>query len=236
MKLKAWPHIRGDDGGGQTRYTYSTHRERRIPATVIATATVVTAYMWPSLNSFRDVSDRFHMTKSTLFKVIRRVTYFLSNMSANVITWPNDFEKVEIQTHFENSMPGVIGLIDGTHIRIDKPTEDADSYLNRKHYYSIQAQMVCDHQKKIRDIFVGYPGSVHDSRVFRRSPLCETLPEKCRDSFLLGDSGYPCLRHLLTPFKDNGRLTRRQRNYNYILSTNRYAIEHCFDILKQKFR
>ncbi|KAJ8931484.1 hypothetical protein NQ314_015596 [Rhamnusium bicolor] len=98
------------------------------------------------------------------------------------------------------------------------------------------AQVVCDHKQRIRDIFVGYPGSVHDSRVLRSSPLNETLPEKCGDSYILGDSGYPCLKNLLTPFRDNGYLTKRQRNYNYILSTNKYIIEHCFGIMIQKFR
>lgn len=56
-----------------------------------------------------------------------------------VIKWPDDFEKEEIETHFRNNnFPGVIGIIDGTHIRIDKPAEDPDSYLNRKHFFSIQ--------------------------------------------------------------------------------------------------
>ncbi|KAJ8972359.1 hypothetical protein NQ314_000210, partial [Rhamnusium bicolor] len=98
------------------------------------------------------------------------------------------------------------------------------------------AQVVCDHRKRIRDIFVGYPGSVHDSRVFRTSPLCETLHEKCGNFFIIGDSGYPCLTNLLTPFKDRGQLTRHQRNYNYKLSQNRYLVEHCFGYFKQKFR
>lgn len=84
---------------------------------------------------------------------------------------------------------------------------------------------------------MGFPGSVHDSRVLRSSPLYETLPVKCNDTYyIIGDSGYPCFRNLLTPFRDNGHLTRRQRNFNYILSTNRYLIEHSFGIMKQKFR
>ncbi|XP_050506273.1 putative nuclease HARBI1 isoform X2 [Diabrotica virgifera virgifera] len=194
-------------------------------------------YIGNEAESFRNVGDRFNLTKSTVFKVVRRVSYFLSNLAPEVIKWPRNEEKVEIEQHFsEHDLPGVIGVIDGTHIKIDKPAEDPDSYLNRKHFFSIQVQVVCDHRRKIRDIFLGYPGSVHDSRVLRNSQLFHSLEEKCGDKYIIGDSGYPCLRHLLTPFRDNGHLTRRQRNYNYIVSKNRYVIEHCFGVMKQKFR
>lgn len=33
--------------------------------------------------------------------------------------------------------PGVIGVIDGSHIRIDTPSEDPVSYFNKKKFYSI---------------------------------------------------------------------------------------------------
>lgn len=100
----------------------------------------------------------------------------------------------------------------------------------------LQAQLVCDHTLKIRDVFIGYPGSVHDARVFRTSPLCETLAEKCQDSYLLGDSAYPLSGYLLTPFTDKGLLTPQQINYNIKHSSNRIVIEHCNGILKQKWR
>nr|CAI5848815.1 unnamed protein product [Callosobruchus analis] len=139
--------------------------------------------------------------------------------------------------HFRTQgFPNVISAIDGTHIRIDRPENDPESYINRKGYYSIQMQVVCDHTCKILDVFVGYPGSVHDSRVYRNSPLKQNLQQKCGRYFLLGDSGYPLENNLLTPYKDRGNLTRRQRNYNIKLSKNRCVIEHCFGILKQKFR
>lgn len=83
---------------------------------------------------------------------------------------------------------------------------------------------------------IGFPGSVHDSRVFRASPLCTNIEEMCGENYLLGDSGYPCQKNLLTPFKEIGHLTRRQINYNIKLAKTRYVVEHCFGILKQKFR
>lgn len=47
----------------------------------------------------------------------------------------------------------------------------AQCYFNQKMFYSIQLQAMCDHQCQFLDIFVGYPGSVHDSRVPKNSPL-----------------------------------------------------------------
>lgn len=93
--------------------------------------------------SFRDVADRFCISISCLWRVIRRVTYFISiELSPQVIKWPSAEEKVIIESHFRNNgFPGVIGAIDGTHVRIDRPKDDPDSYLNRKHYFSIQVHI-----------------------------------------------------------------------------------------------
>lgn len=53
---------------------------------------------------------------------------------------------------------------------------------------------------------------------------------------MLGDSAYPCLKNLMTPYKDNGRLTAAQINFNTKLGAGRVAIEHSFGILNQRFR
>ena len=42
----------------------------------------------------------------------------------------------------EGGFPGVVGVIDGTHISVRAPTEDSDAYINRKEFYSLQLQVL----------------------------------------------------------------------------------------------
>ncbi|XP_036322314.1 putative nuclease HARBI1 [Rhagoletis pomonella] len=128
------------------------------------------------------------------------------------------------------------GCIDGMHIRIDPPSKGKDDYIDRKGITSICLQAVCNENKKFLNIFVGYPGSCHDSWVFKNSTLYNKLPSYCKDYYLLGDSAYPCNKYLITPYKDNGHLTNANKLFNIKLSSGRIAIEHSFRILKQRFR
>jgi len=68
-----------------------------------------------------------------------------------------------------------IETIDGSHIQIRPPAESPENYVNRKGFHYVILQAVCDHEMFLTDIYVGWPGSVHDASVFRRSPLCELL-------------------------------------------------------------
>lgn len=88
---------------------------------------------------FRDVGDRFDITISSVSRIINRITMFLSNLSPTIITWPNENEKQIIEEHFRGKgFHNVIGAIDGSHTRIDRPRHDPESYINRKSYSSIQ--------------------------------------------------------------------------------------------------
>lgn len=72
-----------------------------------------------------------------------------------------------------------LGAIDGSHVRIDKPVEDPDSYINRKQYFSIYVQGTVNHKLKFIDVFIGYPESVHDGRVLRNSTIYNDLYQLC---------------------------------------------------------
>ena len=67
--------------------------------------------------------------------------------------------------------PQCIGAIDGTHIPIIAPKEHPLDYYNRKGYHSVLMQALVDDQYPFLDVYMGWPGSVHDVRVLGNSKL-----------------------------------------------------------------
>ncbi|KAF2880619.1 hypothetical protein ILUMI_25559 [Ignelater luminosus] len=47
---------------------------------------------------------------------------------------------------------------------------------------------------------------------------------------------YPLATYLMVPYKDNGNLTPREKNFNLILSKSRAVIENAYALLKGRFR
>lgn len=76
-----------------------------------------------------------------------------------------------------------IGSIDGSHTEIKKPTELPASYYNRKKFFSLILQAVCNADCRFSDVFVGFPGSANDARAF-----FEDAAQKCNTDYIFGDS------------------------------------------------
>jgi hypothetical protein len=70
-----------------------------------------------------------------------------------------------------HGIDNIVLAVDGTHIPVRRPSLDSMEYRNRKKFDSIVLQLAVDARKRIRDVYVGWPGSAHDARVFKNSPL-----------------------------------------------------------------
>ncbi|KAJ1140838.1 hypothetical protein NDU88_007176 [Pleurodeles waltl] len=70
-----------------------------------------------------------------------------------------------------NGFPHVLGAIDCTHVRIVLPAATEHLYRNRKQTHSINVQAIVDHRGLITNIVGKYPGSVHDSFIFRHCTI-----------------------------------------------------------------
>jgi len=83
------------------------------------------------------------------------------------------------------------------------------------------------------DIVVRWPGQEHDSRIFANSRLKLRLDTGQLDGRLVGDSGYPSLRYLLTPFLNPATPAEERYNRCQILTLN--PVERTFGVWKRRF-
>ena len=191
-----------------------------------------------SLDRYSSMADRFGMSESTACDAITNLLCFIKDyLMDRLITWPSIDEIREIKDMYMElkNFEGIVGMIDGTHIAIHKPKERGIDYYNRKDYYSVVLQAVVREDMRFTDVYCGWPGKVHDARIFRQSPICEKGQALCQGGHILGDSAYPNLSWLLVPFRDNGNLTQAQRHYNLIHSSIRSTVERAFGLLKGRF-
>ena len=73
------------------------------------------------------------------------------------------------------------------------------AFVNRKQFYSINVQAVCDSDAFITNIVARWPGSTHDSRIFENNKIGDKLRDGAIDGILVGDSGYGCRAYLMKP-------------------------------------
>ena len=70
---------------------------------------------------------------------------------------------------------GVVGLVDGTHIRIQRPSENEADYINRHFCHSINVQAICQPDGMFSDVFARFPGSVHTIHGFGSFQVLECI-------------------------------------------------------------
>ncbi|XP_033951422.1 putative nuclease HARBI1 [Pseudochaenichthys georgianus] len=201
--------------------------------------TLVFLFWLASGASCRVVSRVFGMPRSTVHRIVHRVTEEVVAICHQVIHLPRTAEDLEaVSRGFaglarHRAFRKAAGAIDGCHVRIVPPSgPDGHCYRNRKLFSSILLQAVCDHQGRFIDTYVGWPGSVHDSRVLRHSPLYRQALYPPPGHFILADGGYPCLQHplpLITPYKRPLQGVGPQR-FNSHHSRARSIIERAFGL------
>lgn len=110
----------------------------------------------------------------------------------------------------------------------------AEVFRNRKRYFSINVQVVAGPKLEIMDIVARWPGREHDSTIFNNSTIKQKFERNILGGFLLGDSGYPCLRYLMTPLQNPQ--TEEERRYNASQIRTRNVVERLFGLWKKRFQ
>ena len=201
---------------------------------------------------YRSIGHLFGISRSTACVIVHEVCSAINTVLTPIyIKIPTEQQLKETIDLFEKKwgFPQCAGAIDGSHIPIIAPTECHTDYFNRKGWHSIILQGVVGPTYKFWDINVGWPGRVHDARVFSRSSLYKRasegslFPRMDREIdgvnvpiLLIGDPAYPLYEWLMKPFSDTGRLSGDQHTFNYRLSCARNVVENAYGRLKARWR
>jgi len=95
-------------------------------------------------------------------------------LQKEVIKWPDEEERKAISAWIKHAHGFVncVGLIDGTLFPLAfAPSQNSEDYFTRKGNYAIKGLFICDYAAKITWIEMGWPGSVHDNRVWANSDV-----------------------------------------------------------------
>lgn len=177
------------------------------------------------------------VSQASVSRFVKRVSIQLAEQLAQFVHFPDNEDaqrRTILQFFGQHNFPSVIGCVDGTHIPICSPGGDhAETFRNRKGFFSLNVQVVSGPNQQIMDIVVRHPGSAHDSLIFDRSAVRVLFEQRRIIGLLLGDSAYACRFYLLTPVLNPAN--DQERRYNGSHRRTRNIVERLFGTWKRRF-
>ena len=212
----------------------------------------ITLWCLATCGEYRTIGHLFGVARCTVCVIIHDTCQaIITKLLKKYIQFPVGEQLAQVVDGFKSKW-GMIqcgGSIDGCHIPVKPPALNHTDYYNRKGWYSINLQGVVDHEYLFRDVYVGWPGGVHDARVFVNSTAfklanegnilngeCVRIGDVDVPIFLVADSAYPLSTWLMKPFPHGSTLTQGQKNFNYHLSCARIVVENAYGRLKARWR
>ena len=120
--------------------------------------------------SVRQANDRFERSLGTVHSMFHRVLKSVVKLASDIIR-PNDPNFSTMHDRLRNPrfypyFKDCIGAIDGTHVPCVVPSDKFVQHLCRKGMTTQNVLAVCDFDMRFTFVLAGWPGSVHDMRVF----------------------------------------------------------------------
>ena len=196
--------------------------------------------------------NSFGIARYTVGRVVEEIYTLISeNIGPSFIVFPSEKNDVLNATSCFLQKFGflqVIGCVDGTHIPIKQPSENAYDYFSYKLCYTLNCQAIWDAYGKFVNVEINWPGRVHDARVFANCKVQESftsgnfklfhkelLPGHERvPQLLLGDPAYPLLPYVMKEHEHCS--SNKEVIFNQMLRSARNMIECVFGCLKARWR
>lgn len=204
-------------------------------------------------NSLISVGDSFGAHHSTVSQVTWRFIEAIEEKGLHHIRWPSTEDMAAIKSKFGKiqGLPNCCGAIDSTHITmmLSSSEQTADVWLDQNKNHSMVLQAVVDPDMRFRDVVTGLPGKLNENSVLQSSTLfrlCEDgerlngnrikLSEETEvREYIVGDSGFPLLPWLLTPYQGK-ELSESKAEFNKRHLATRIVAQRALARLKDVWK
>ena len=195
-------------------------------------------------SNYKKIGSRFGISHGLVQIFVDRCTRaVLSELRNDAIVWPDADGRKYISRRIQEKygFPNCIGMLDGTVLPLAfKPTLYGEEYWYRKGGYAVHCLIICDDETRIMDFLVGWPGSVHDNRVWSNADQLQNFQRYfSRLQYLLADSAFTTSAHIISALKCMRGvhvLPKEHELFNTLLAKARIKVEHCIGLLKNRFQ
>lgn len=205
-------------------------------------------------SSLISIGDSFGTHHSTVSQVTWRFVEAIERKGRQHIRWPStENELMDIKSKFEQiqGLPNCCGAIDTTHIIMLLSTSEprTDLWLDTKGNHSMPLQAIVGPNLKFLDIITGWPGMFNEVTLLKSSTFyskCqkgerlngkkEKLCEEAElQEYIIGDSAYPLLPWLLTPYQGK-ELSQAKADFNKRLFATHIVAQRALARLKDVWK
>nr|XP_033783868.1 putative nuclease HARBI1 [Geotrypetes seraphini]XP_033783869.1 putative nuclease HARBI1 [Geotrypetes seraphini] len=184
------------------------------------------------------MGDAIGISQASMSRCVSNVTDALVERASQFIHFPMEKRaRQQLKDEFYGlaGLPGVLGVLDCTHVAIKAPNAEDLSYVNCKGVHSLNCMMVCDARGLLLNVETQWPGSLQDNVLLQQSVLnTQFESEMHKDGWLLADSAFFLRTWLMTPL--HGPETPAENRYNIAHSATHSVIEQTFQAIRSRFR
>ncbi|XP_056000001.1 uncharacterized protein LOC130048037 [Ostrea edulis] len=188
-----------------------------------------------------DLSDRFHISRSTCATIINTWIDFLSVNLSFLISWPDkETNDRTMPVDFQMKYPNCRAIIDCTEFFTETPQSLSNKSLMFSHYKSHstwKALLAINPRGVITFVSDLWGGSISDKQLFKKCGILDYLEAGDQimvdKGFLISDLTTPKgVEIIIPPFKRNGRFSRREVEETRRIANLRIHVERANERVK----
>lgn len=180
-----------------------------------------------------------YSSKESAANLWKHVTGVVLDKLDYLVQWPSKEERrVLSDLSALSGLPGLIGYIDGTRLRLRRPTFGQHIvYSGKIKGHCTNNQIICDILGRIIDCSVNFNGSAHDKVLWDVSPQRSETCYFSNGEYLLGDPGYigTDSEHMKAMTKAGAGHTLAEARVRDVETAHRLLVEKCIGSVKITF-